>query len=251
MGTTPVYALPYPEPTDPADVPTDMHELALATETTIDALTDPIPISVVDANGDLIVGSGADAVTRLPVGTVDGHVLTVDATQPNKLKWSSAASGYPPTIPVASFPPASPVDGQECYLKLADGTLWHLKYDTSVGDAYKWRFVGGPGLAAFDDASVAVGTGPSVAAPRAGLYEVSGSATMTPSGASDAAATLYGGGLLLAYATIPGGTIQNMNLAGRQRLTLAAAGNIALSGTGSPAGTWSYRRLLVAPVRLS
>jgi len=28
MGATPVYALPYPEPTDPADVPTDMKELA-------------------------------------------------------------------------------------------------------------------------------------------------------------------------------------------------------------------------------
>lgn len=32
MGTTPVYALPYPEAVDPADVPTDMHELALAIE---------------------------------------------------------------------------------------------------------------------------------------------------------------------------------------------------------------------------
>jgi hypothetical protein len=28
MGTTPIYALPYPEATDPADVPTDMRELA-------------------------------------------------------------------------------------------------------------------------------------------------------------------------------------------------------------------------------
>jgi hypothetical protein len=32
MGTTPLYALPYPEPSEPADVPTDIHELATAVE---------------------------------------------------------------------------------------------------------------------------------------------------------------------------------------------------------------------------
>src|SRR5262245_54674607 len=32
MGTTPVYAFRFPDPSDPADVPTDMHELALDVE---------------------------------------------------------------------------------------------------------------------------------------------------------------------------------------------------------------------------
>lgn len=32
MGTTPNYALPYPESTEPADIPTDIHELATALE---------------------------------------------------------------------------------------------------------------------------------------------------------------------------------------------------------------------------
>ena len=32
MGSTPTYGLPFPETTDPADVPTDMHELALEVE---------------------------------------------------------------------------------------------------------------------------------------------------------------------------------------------------------------------------
>lgn len=39
MGTTPIYALRYPEPTDPANVPTDMHELATDVETQLQALS--------------------------------------------------------------------------------------------------------------------------------------------------------------------------------------------------------------------
>jgi len=38
MGQTPIYQLPYPELTDPADVPTDMRELAERTETVFSGL---------------------------------------------------------------------------------------------------------------------------------------------------------------------------------------------------------------------
>jgi hypothetical protein len=38
MGQTPIYQLPYPELTDPADVPTDMRELAERTETVFGGL---------------------------------------------------------------------------------------------------------------------------------------------------------------------------------------------------------------------
>lgn len=40
MGTTPVLALRYPEPTDPADVPTDIHELATDVEAAFQALAE-------------------------------------------------------------------------------------------------------------------------------------------------------------------------------------------------------------------
>jgi hypothetical protein len=41
MGLTPVYQLPYPEPTDPADVPIDMRELAERVEAVLQA--QPVP----------------------------------------------------------------------------------------------------------------------------------------------------------------------------------------------------------------
>lgn len=94
MGTTPKYALPYPEETDPADVPVDMNELA----TRLDAVI----LSPLDANakGDLLAATANDAMSRLPVGT-DGQVLTADAASAQGVKWAAApgaSGGIPATI---------------------------------------------------------------------------------------------------------------------------------------------------------
>jgi hypothetical protein len=51
-----------------------------------------IPKSLIDAEGDLIVGDAADAVQRLAVGTT-GQVLTVDTSVDGKLKWATAGGG--------------------------------------------------------------------------------------------------------------------------------------------------------------
>jgi|688.fasta_scaffold529272_1 hypothetical protein len=48
--------------------------------------------TIVDAKGDLIVASGADAVARLAVGTND-HVLTADSGATNGVKWAVVPSG--------------------------------------------------------------------------------------------------------------------------------------------------------------
>lgn len=48
-----------------------------------------IPKSLVDAKGDLLVGSAADAVARLAVGS-DGQVLTADSASTNGVKWAAA-----------------------------------------------------------------------------------------------------------------------------------------------------------------
>lgn len=66
-----------------------------AIQTQIDgkaSTTADIPKSLIDAKGDLIVGSAADTVARLAVGT-NNHVLTADSSATNGVKWAAAAAG--------------------------------------------------------------------------------------------------------------------------------------------------------------
>jgi hypothetical protein len=48
--------------------------------------------TVIDAEGDLLVGDSADTLQRLAIGTT-GQVLTVDTTLDGKVKWASPAGG--------------------------------------------------------------------------------------------------------------------------------------------------------------
>jgi len=48
--------------------------------------------TIIDAKGDLIVGSAADTPARLAVGT-NGHILTADSSEATGLKWAAPASG--------------------------------------------------------------------------------------------------------------------------------------------------------------
>jgi hypothetical protein len=48
--------------------------------------------TAIDAKGDLVAGTGADAFARLAVGT-NGQVLTADSTASTGLAWATAASG--------------------------------------------------------------------------------------------------------------------------------------------------------------
>ena len=47
--------------------------------------------TIVDAKGDLIVGTAADTVNRLAVGT-NGHILVADSSTATGLKWAAAAA---------------------------------------------------------------------------------------------------------------------------------------------------------------
>jgi hypothetical protein len=49
--------------------------------------------TAIDAKGDLIAGTGADAFSRLAVGT-NGQVLTADSTAATGIKWASAGSAF-------------------------------------------------------------------------------------------------------------------------------------------------------------
>jgi hypothetical protein len=48
---------------------------------------------VIDAKGDLIVGTGADAAARLAVASTAGYLLTVDSGETTGLKWAAPAAG--------------------------------------------------------------------------------------------------------------------------------------------------------------
>jgi hypothetical protein len=48
--------------------------------------------TAIDAKGDLVVGTGADAFSRLAVGATNGHVLTVDSAEATGLKYAAAGS---------------------------------------------------------------------------------------------------------------------------------------------------------------
>jgi hypothetical protein len=52
-----------------------------------------IPVTLLDAKGDLIVASAADTAARLAVGGTNGHVLTVDSAEATGMKWAAAAGG--------------------------------------------------------------------------------------------------------------------------------------------------------------
>lgn len=51
-----------------------------------------IPKTLIDAKGDLIVGTAADTAARLAVGATNGHVLMVDSAETAGMKWASVSA---------------------------------------------------------------------------------------------------------------------------------------------------------------
>ena len=63
-------------------------------------VTTGIGASIIDAKGDLIVGTAPDTPARVASSTIDGQVLTVDGSQAAGVKWGppAAGSGIPASI---------------------------------------------------------------------------------------------------------------------------------------------------------
>jgi len=76
MGATPVFALPYPEPTDPADVPTDMHELCDAIEA-LRPMGGPTAAKWKMIGGSTSTTTNASAQVTIPYGVTVGSAFLV------------------------------------------------------------------------------------------------------------------------------------------------------------------------------
>ena len=132
---------------DGIDVAHDLAEAAGAAADAAQATANTkVGLSVVDAKGDLLVGTAPDAISRQALGA-NGQVLTVDTSTSTGVKW--APNGSPPLV--TSLPTTGLVDGMEVRLKLSGGLgVWNCTYDASIADNFKWWVTGGTPLSVED-----------------------------------------------------------------------------------------------------
>jgi hypothetical protein len=62
--------------------------------------------TLIDAKGDLLVGTAADTAGRLAVSATAGHILTVDSAEATGLKWAAPAAAGGITLISTSTPSA-------------------------------------------------------------------------------------------------------------------------------------------------
>jgi len=87
------YAWQMPTPTDlVTDLPADFEVFGQAVDSTVFAnAAAGLSATIVDAKGDIIAATAADAVSRLAVGAND-TILTADSTAATGIKWAAAPS---------------------------------------------------------------------------------------------------------------------------------------------------------------
>lgn len=175
-------------------------------------------------------------------------------------------------VPRVTSLPSNPSDGDEVYLRVyspAGGyIMWHVRYDASILDSYKWVVLGGSPLHARADTSgsrnggytsslTGGGSGPSVSLPRAGIYDVTvGAGMWSDSTNGYAFMSVSSSGLAVddAYAVMQLGPSLNAH----RRHTFTSRVDITSAGTlsaqyKSSGGTAYFegRRMFATPIRLA
>lgn len=106
--------------------------------------------TIVDAKGDLLVGTAADTLARLAVGGTNGHVLTVDSTQGSGVKWAAGASSNDPRLAVVRKASDETVSNSTTLqnddhlaLTVAASEVWEVRLTlllSAAGTAADWKF---------------------------------------------------------------------------------------------------------------
>ncbi len=93
--------------------------------------------TLIDAKGDLIVGTAADTVSRLAVGATNGMVLTVDSAEATGLKYATPAAGALTLIAApTSFTASSAVNVNDVFSATYENYLIMLNVTGGTTDDY-------------------------------------------------------------------------------------------------------------------
>ena len=113
MPNTSNQALPYPSPTDPVDVPGDIQALAEVIDTKM------LDKAVINAKGDLIVGTADNTIARLGVGA-NNTLAVADSAEATGIKWAFLAEA---SIAAGAVTATKIADGAVSTIKIADGAV--------------------------------------------------------------------------------------------------------------------------------
>lgn len=86
------------------------------------------------------------------------------------LQTSPGVKAGAPRINSGSWPPVSPIDGEEAVMLLTNGLEWKFKYNATSSSPYKWEFAGGSELTA--SGGPGVGTVTTLTLPADGDFYV-------------------------------------------------------------------------------
>lgn len=97
--------------------------------------------TAIDAKGDLIAGTGADAFSRLAIGT-NYYVLSAQSGETTGMKWTGATTTYTPTWTMDSGTP-SLGNGQIAGYYIRYGNLCHVRFFFQAGSTTTFGTSGG------------------------------------------------------------------------------------------------------------
>jgi hypothetical protein len=166
---------------------------------------------------------------------------------------------------LSATPPATPIEGQLWAMSPAAGVVWLFRYNAGSPSAYKWEFIGGPGLYIYDAtdrafANTTLGDlpgGAELTYPRPGDYHAHFQASVYHSGAVGSAMSFRLGNSTLQSAEeailYNFATNYSLHVGLEARIANVAAASllrIRVSTTAS-AGHIRYLSLGLVPIRLS